>query len=185
MTTSNFVIYGAGGHAKVLEDLLEKLDLNVEVFFDDSGKIDSVNGVRVTSYDASVSPQLPLVIGIGNPKIRKLLLEKIKHIFSSLIHPTAVVASDVEIGEGTVVLAGAVIQSGAKIGRHVIINSNVTIDHDAVISDFVTTYPGAYVGAEAIVGEGVVVNPNSVIMRFCEVPAYYDIAPGEIIDGKI
>lgn len=179
------VVYGAGGHARVLQDLLKKLDLKVEVFFDDSNKLTEVNGIRVAPYDVSVAREFPLILGIGNPKIRKLLLEKVEHAFSTLIHPTASIAADVEIGEGTVVLAGAVIQAGAKIGKHAIINSNVTVDHDAVVSDFVTTYPGVYIGAEAVVGEGVVINPNSVIMRFSEVPSYYDIAPGEVINGKV
>lgn len=185
MTNSNYLIYGAGGHAKVLKDLLEKLNLNVEVFFDDSNKINEVKGIKVSPYDASILPENPLVLGIGNPKVRKLLSDKVNHSFSILIHPSAVIASDAIIGAGTVVLAGAVIQSGAKIGKHAIINSNVTIDHDAVLEDFVTTYPGVYVGAEAVVKEGVVVNPNSTIMRFSEIPAYYEIGPGEIVDGTL
>lgn len=181
----NYLIYGAGGHAKVLQDLLGKLDLEVEVFFDDSNQLDNIRGVKVSPYEAAFSPDSLIVLGIGNSRVRKLLSEKVKHGFSVLIHPTAVVASDAIIEEGTVVLAGAVIQSGAKIGKHVIVNSNVTIDHDAIVEDFVTTYPGVYIGAEAVVGEGVVINPNGVIMRFSEIPAYYEIGPGEVIDGKL
>lgn len=186
MTDKNYLIYGAGGHAKVLRDLLGKKNLKVEVFFDDSNKrLDDVKGVKVLPYDVSFSPDSPIVLGIGSSRIRKLLSTKVEHSFSTLLHPTAVIASDVEIEEGTVVLAGAVIQSGAKIGKHVIINSNVTIDHDAVIGDFVTTYPNVYIGAEAVISEGVVINPNSVIMRFSEVPACYEIGPCEVVDGKL
>lgn len=181
----NHLIYGAGGHAKVLQDLLEKLNLEVEVFFDDSNRLDDIRGIKVSPYETTYSPNSPVVLGIGSSRARKLLSEKVKHDFSVLIHPTAVIASDVIIEEGTVVLAGAVIQSGAKVGKHVIVNSNVTIDHDAVVEDFVTTYPGVYIGAEAVVGEGVVINPNSVIMRFSEIPAYYEIGPGEVVDGKL
>ena len=181
----NYLIYGAGGHAKVLQDLLGKLDLEVEVFFDDSNQLYNIRGVKVSPYEAAFSPDSRVVLGIGSSRVRKLLSEKVKHGFSVLIHPTAVVASDAIIEEGTVVLAGAVIQSGAKIGKHVIVNSNVTIDHDAIVEDFVTTYPGVYIGAEAVVGEGVVINPNGVIMRFSEIPAYYEIGPGEVIDGKL
>src|SRR5690606_20095262 len=185
MTTNNYLIYGAGGHAKVLKDLIEKMNLEVNAFFDDSNQVHEVKGIKVHPYDTSFSREKPLILGIGNPRVRKLLSEKVEHGYSTLIHPDAVVASDAIIEEGTVVLAGAVIQSGAYIGKHVIINSNVTIDHDAVVGDFVTTYPGVYVGAEAVVGEGAVINPNSVVMRFSQVPSYYEVGPMEVVNGKL
>lgn len=185
MTTNNYLIYGAGGHAKVLKDLIEKTNLEVYAFFDDSNQISEIKGIEVRPYDASFAPGKLLVLGIGNSRVRKLLFEKVKHGYSILVHPDAVVASDAIIEEGTVVLAGAVIQSGARIGKHVIINANVTIDHDAVVGDFVTTYPGVYVGAEAVVGEGAVINPNSVVMRFSQVPSYYEVGPMEVVNGKL
>lgn len=151
---SSLLIYGSGGHGKVVADCAKCLGLVIAGFFD-----------RENSYAADYKKEIPLLIAIGNPNVRREIARTCRHQFTHLIHPSAVVAEDVQIGEGTVILAGAVIQTGAVIGRHVIINANVTIDHDAVIDDFVTTYPGVYIGGEASIGRGAILNANVVVER--------------------
>lgn len=180
---NDYLIYGAGGQARVLKDLISTLGNTHKVlcFFNDSNTPTELGRIPVLPYDASFQPNIALVLGIGNSKVRKMLTEKVAHPFVTLIHPKASIANDVEIGEGTVVLAGAVIQSGAKIGKHVIINANVTIDHDAIVEDYVTTYPGVYVGAEATIAEGTTINPNVVIMKFMKTEAFSEIAPGQVV----
>jgi len=145
---------------------------------------EALSNVPVVPYNEAFHLEMPIVLGIGSAKVRKILAEKVKHCFATLIHPTAYIAKDVEVGEGTIVLAGAVIQTGAKIGKHAIINSNVTIDHDAIVEDYVTTYPGVYVGAEAVIGIGTTINPNAVIMRFSKTVEFSEIEPGEIFIHK-
>lgn len=185
MKVNHFLIYGAGGHARVLLDGLRKQfgEKTVHVFFNDGEEPKAIAGIPVVPYAADEHPEVNLLVGIGMPKIRECITEKVAHSFGIFIHPQASVASDAEIGEGTVVLAGAVIQSKAKVGRHAIINANVTVDHDGVVEDFVTTYPGVYVGAGAILGKGAIINPNAVIMRFSKVAPFVEIRAGQIIEG--
>lgn len=182
MEETKYVIYGAGGHARVLRNLLTSTDSSAELlcFFNDAEKPHEVDGTVVFPYSAAVFPEAVMLLGIGSAKIRKSLAEKVSHRIATLIHPSAFIADDVELGEGTVVLPQAVIQSGAKIGKHVIINSHVCVDHDAVVEDYVTTYPGVYIGGEALVGEGCLLNPNAVVMRFTVVPPYIEVMPGEV-----
>ena len=182
MDEKSYVIYGAGGHARVLKDLVKSIAPSSEVmcFFNDSDLPKEIAGIRVLPYNSDVHPEATLLLGIGSGKVRKSLAEKVSHRMSAFIHPSAWIADDVEIGEGTVVLPQAVIQSGAKIGKHVVINSHVCVDHDAVVEDYVTSYPGVYIGGEASVGEGCLLNPNAVVMRFTVVPAYIEVMPGEV-----
>jgi sugar O-acyltransferase (sialic acid O-acetyltransferase NeuD family) len=182
MDRKRYVIYGAGGHARVLKNLLKSADPSCEVlcFFNDSESPREVDGTPVVPYTKTAQPEACLLLGIGSGKVRKSLAEKVSHSMPTIIHPSAFIADDVEIGEGTVVLPQAVIQSGARIGRNVIINSHVCVDHDAVVEDFVTTYPGVYIGGEAKVGEACLLNPNSVVMRFSVVPASMEVMPGEV-----
>jgi len=182
-TNTNYLIYGAGGHAKVLKDLLSVLATKSEIlcYFNDSDEPKELAGIPVKVYDPTQYLEGSVILGIGNGKVRKLLAEKVKHPFATLVHPSASVAADAELGEGTVILAGAVVQAGSKIGKHVIINANVTVDHDAIVSDYVTTYPGVYLGAESHIAEGTTINSNAVVMRFMKTEAYTEIEPGKII----
>ncbi|SFC39059.1 acetyltransferase EpsM [Parapedobacter composti] len=184
MDSEHFLIYGAGGHARVLLDGIRKQfgPGVVHAFFNDGDQPKEIDGIPVLAYVSERFPDIPLLLGIGKPDVRERLAERVSHRFGTFIHPLASVASDAIIGEGAVVLAGAVVQSGAKVGRHVIINANATVDHDATVEDFVTTYPGVYVGFDAVVGHGAIVNPNVVIMRFAKVAPHTEIRAGQIIE---
>lgn len=183
MNREHYLIYGAGGHARVLLDGIHKQfgEHAVQIFFNDGDDPKAIAGIPVVPYATDKQPEEKLLIGVGKPEIREHLAAKISHRFGIFIHPQASVASDAQIGEGTVVLAGAVIQSGAKVGRHTIINANVTIDHDGIVEDFVTTYPGVYVGYQAVLGKGSIINPNVVVMRFAKVAPFAEIHAGQII----
>lgn len=173
MLMNNWVIYGGGGHARVLADAIKAKGEVVANYFDDNEAIFSINNIEVKPYHESTASKAQLIIGIGNNKIRKRISKYIVHPFGTLIHPTAVIAADVAIGEGAVILAGVVIQSGAVIGKHVVVNANVTIDHDAQISDFCSIYPNSYIGGAASIGSGNTIEACSVINRMEIIPAAF------------
>lgn len=118
------------------------------------------------------------VIALGEPKLKKGAGERLQGSgirYATLIHPTAVIGEFVDLGEGTVVCAGTVLTVNIKVGKHVIINVNSCIGHDAVIEDYVTLAICANVMGEVTVGEGcyvatgvtirnrVAIGPNSII----------------------
>lgn len=152
-----FKIYGKGGLAKVIKDLILLRGYLFGGNFDDADP--------ELEYIFNVNDKSLLVIGVGNNQSRERISESVQHQFGTLIHPTASVSREAEIGEGTVVLAGAIVQAGARIGRHVIINANVVIDHDAVVEDFASIYPGTYVAGAATVKARATVPPHTVIPR--------------------
>ncbi len=176
---TSYVIYGAGGHASVVADLVNLQGSKVEAFFDDQPQ-EASNGL-IKPYAANIHPDSELIISIGNNSIREKVAGKVSHKFGTLIHPSAYVAKDAQLGEGTVVLANAVVQSKAKIGKHVIINAGVCIDHNAIIDDFVLIYPNTYVGGGAILEKGVLVNAGAVILRNAVVKAGSEVPPLSVI----
>lgn len=152
--SNRYLLLGNGGHARVVKDLIERTSASVLHVFNDD-----------TEYDACCEPDLPLMIAIGNNKVRKSIAAKVKHTMPALVHPSAQLAADVIIGAGTVILANAVIQAGAKIGKHCLINANVVIDHEAEVGDFVNIYPNVYIGGAAKIGDLISIDPGTIIAR--------------------
>ena len=125
------------------------------------------------------------VIAVGDNRDRKGEAEAhAGDTFPILVHPCASINGEVLIGEGTVIMAGAVVQTRAKIGRFCILNTGCSVDHDCVLGDYVHIAPGAHlcgnvtVGEGALVGVGVGVAPNTVIPAWSLVKAArLDICP--------
>lgn len=117
-------IIGEGGHAKVIKSMLKGVEQNATI------------------------------IAIGNNKDRKKVAVLEPGPFFVLMHKTAFVAEGVKLGEGTVVMAGAIIQPGVMIGKHCIINTGATLDHDCLIGDYVHIGPGANLCGDVTVMEG-------------------------------
>lgn len=171
---NDWVVYGGGGHARVIGEAIKINGERLRAYFDDNGDLSPINNTPVFPYRGSIEQEARLIIGIGNNEVRRNISNYTVHEFGTVIHPRAVVANDVLIGEGTVVLAGAVIQSGAIVGKHVIINANVTIDHDAVIGDYCNIYPNSYIGGGAKIGSGVTISPCAVVARLTEIPSVFE-----------
>ena len=149
-----YIIYGNGGHSKVIRDIIEITGGEIVAVYDENHP-----------YNPEAFPNAEAVIAIGNNEIRQKIAQEITHTFATLIHPKAVVASHAVVGVGSVILANAVVQEQAIVGKHCIIQPNVTIDHDAQIGDFSIIYPNSYVGGEAQIVSLATVPPNTIVGR--------------------
>ncbi|SDB10849.1 acetyltransferase [Eubacterium oxidoreducens] len=155
------VIIGASGHGKVIADIVKKSGDIVLGFLDDAME----QGDEFCGYPVlGKVPDFPkyiekysFVIGIGNHTVREriaLELSGKKASFYTAIHPSAQISSvDVTIGEGSVVMANAVINSGARIGRQCIINTAAVVEHDNRISDYVHIAVGAKLAGTVDIGK--------------------------------
>ena len=152
---NRLIIIGASGHGKVVADIAEKNGYDEIEFYDDDESISSCGKWPVIGLTAkALGKSDDLFIAIGNAALREKVMDCFEgRHFPVLIHPNAVVADDVEIGEGSVVMAGAVVNPGAKIGKGVIINTCSSVDHDCVIDDFVHVSVGAHLSGTVVVGE--------------------------------
>ncbi len=168
-------LYGAGGHAKVIVDILEMKGTSIAGYFDDdpTKKIWNYPGFSFPGSFDLLSDGL--IVSIGNNIMRKKIVDAVTAKYFKVIHPSAIISSHSAIGEGTVVMGGALINADTQIGKHCIINSNAVIDHECIIGDFVHVSPNAtlcgnvevgqlsHVGAGAVVIQGKKIGTNAVI----------------------
>ena len=93
----------------------------------------------VNGYKAYIGDDTEFFVSVGNPCIRERIQKDICEmggIIATLIHPSAVVSDSSDIGVGSVVMAGAIVNADARIGNGVIINTFSSVDHDCVIGAF-------------------------------------------------
>lgn len=178
------LIIGASGHGKVCADIALKMNKWQSVYFlDDDKCIKSSMGLEVIGTSDDVFKHIDeyeIFVGIGNNATRQRIHEMLETVGASipvLIHSNAVIGNQVEIGNGTAVMAGVVVNCCTKIGKGCIINTGSTIDHDNCIEDFVHVSPGSHlagtvkVGTGTWLGIGSVVSNNITITNGCKVGA--------------
>lgn len=164
----NIIIIGAGGHAKVIADIVLKSGNNLIGFLDDNKAGDTVVGFEVLGRIDKIEEfedKAEFVIGIGDSYIRKRIAEKYGVKWSILVHPSACVASEVFLGEGTVVMANAVINACTTIRKHCIINSGVIIEHDNTIENYTHISPNATLCGQVFIGECTHVGAGATIIN--------------------
>lgn len=171
-------LYGASGHAKVIIDILANAGIAVEALVDDNQNISNLHGIPIVHSAEGLSP---LIVSIGNNKIRKRIAEKLQCVFGIAVHSSAFVSPNAKIGEGTVVMPGAIIQSDAQIGRHCIINTGATIDHECVIEDYVHVSPNASLCGNVHVGEGTQIGAGAVVVPNKEIGKWSLICAGSVV----
>ena len=173
------IIIGASGHGKVVADCAVKNGYEHIVFLDDDENVTRCGRYEVAGR-SSEADRLSgdVIVAIGNAGFRKKVQAEIdENRLVTLIHPEAVVGDDVEIGAGSVVMAGAVINPGSRVGKGVIVNTCSSVDHDCKIGDFVHVAVGAHlagsveVGEASWIGAGAIVNNNLCICGNCMIGA--------------
>ena len=175
---NEFTLIGAGGHAKVIIELIEESGDQVKEVMDN-------NPALTQLMDYSVIPeQKPaghVIICVGNNKIRKRIAENSEGLFGTAIHPKANISKRSPIGEGTVVMAGTSINAEAVIGKHCIINTNASVDHECKIGDFVHIGPNASLGGNVSVGEGSSIGIGSSVIQGINIGQWSTIGAGAVI----
>lgn len=148
-------IIGAGGHGKVAADIALRVGYSEVVFLDDSPELHFCAGLPVVGKvsDACCFEDVDCFVAVGNPEVRESIMENSANRFVSLVHPHAVISRRVTIGDGTIIMAGTVINSDSAIGRGCIINTGASVDHDCTIGDYVHVSVGAHVAGGVEVGE--------------------------------
>ena len=177
--SQEIVIIGAGGHGRVISDIIEKYGDKVYGYLDDGnvkecGKYPVLGKVELADklFDKK------FIIAVGNNITRKNIYKKYPHLnYYTAIHPDAVIANDAKIGAGTCVMASAVINANAVIGNQCIINTASVVEHDNCISDYVHISPHATlcgtvnVGALTHIGAGAIIINNTSVCDGCVIGA--------------
>lgn len=187
------LVWGTSGHARVVVDIiLQGNHYEIFGFLDDgcSGQQgESFLGAPILGgqeqLDTLVAKSVEhIILGVGDSHARlslsRLACEK-GFILATAIHPSAVIASDVEIASGTVIAAGAVINPATRIGRNVIVNTSSSVDHDCVIEEGAHICPGVHLAGNVMVGRSTWVGIGSTVINRVRIGAGSMIGAGSVV----
>ncbi len=175
---NNIVLIGAGGHGKVIAEIIEETGGTIYQVVDSNPAITELIGYPVTREPAS---GYPVIIAVGNNFARKRIANENNFELALAIHPSANLSKRSSVGKGSVVMAGVSVNSGTDIGKHCIINTNASIDHDCKIADFVHVSPGAALAGNVTVGEGSHIGIGSSVIQGIHIGKWVTIGAGAVI----
>lgn len=185
---NKLIIIGASGHGKVAADIAIKMNKWQSIaFLDDNESIKASMGLEVIgkTIDAFMyKDEADFFVAIGSnatrEKVQENLIEQGLNVVK-LIHPSAVIGTDVEIGIGTVVMAGVVINSSSRIGKGCIINTSSSLDHDNVIESYVHISPGVSLAGTVKVGKGSWLGIGSVVSNNVNICSGCNVGAGAVV----
>ncbi|NMH29497.1 acetyltransferase [Flavobacterium silvaticum] len=183
MEQTKTCLYGAGGHGKVILDIFEANNIQIQAVIDDNASISEVLGVPV--IHKIPDENCPVLISIGNNKTRKNIAEVLGCDFSTAIHPSAIISKHVTIGEGTAVMAGVIINPDSVIGKHCIINTGAILEHDNTIGDFAHISPGAVLAGNVSIGQGTHIGTNVSVIPNVKIGKWATIGAGSVIISDV
>jgi sugar O-acyltransferase (sialic acid O-acetyltransferase NeuD family) len=189
------LIYGAGGHGKVVADVLERQGTyKLLGFLDDNPAVWSkeLSGYKIFGgIDACTDQGLnlyPFIVAIGDNRARQQIVDRLETLgchFGRAIHPSAQIAKDVQLASGVMVMANAAINPGSSIGSHTIVNTSATVDHDCIIGDFVHISPAAALAGNVVVQEGAHIGIGSIILPGIKVGTFSVVGAGAVVTEDI
>ena len=203
MHPQRILVFGAGGHAKVVAEVARALGQEVAGFLEDGEAREGHAhfGAQILSWRRFVADLqrwegVPIALAIGDNLGRARAFERLGALgrpVATLIHPSAVVSPTAVIGAGTVIMPTAVVNADARLGLGVIVNTGAVVEHDVELGDFVHLSPhvalggGVRVGPRAHLGLGAValprVNINTDVRVGAGAVVLSDIPPGATVVG--
>tara|TARA_Y100000385_G_C12790372_1_gene507365 strand:+ start:47 stop:643 length:597 start_codon:yes stop_codon:yes gene_type:complete len=178
-------LYGAGGHAYSIIELVRSLKVYLPVqVVDDNPKLASIIGVPVLS-SKDILPDIPMIISVGNNIIRKQISEKNNLEFPSFIHDSVVLYPSSKIGVGSVVFPNCVIDADVSLGDFCIVNNNATVSHNVFVESFVHISIQASVAGGVSIGEGSLIGAGSVILPNIKIGKWATIGAGAIVTKDV
>lgn len=192
------ILIGAGGHARVLIDLIRLSGL-----YEIAGIIDSqlkvgemVSGIDVLGNDDVLGKLYShglkyASVAVGSTKDnfkRRVLYENAKEIGFSvpcLLHPKAVIAGNVQLLEGAQVMAGAIIQVNNTIGENTIINTGAIVEHDCQIGMHVHVCPGATISGGCKIGTGAFIGAGATVIQGLSIGNNAVVAAGAAVISDV
>lgn len=192
MAERGLYLVAAGGHGAVVLDALLAMGLGVAGILDPARTPGgTLFGVPVLGDDGWLAGRGPaealLANGAGSTPytdLRERLFEGFKargYEFVSVRHPSAVAGREAVFAEGSQVMAGAVVQCRARIGRNAVINTRASVDHDCVVGDHAFVGPGATLCGEVRVGDGAFVGAGAVVLPGVAIGARAIVGGGALV----
>lgn len=168
---SDLILFGAGGHCKVVIDAIEsRNDRKIRGILDDDERRWGTEHYEyriVGGRDSALPADCELVIAIGNNSKRRLIADLFRARGAQLgivVHLSAHIARGARLGPGTVVFANAVVSSDAIVGSNTIVDIGAVVAHDCRVGDHVHVCPGVQLCGGATVESGVMIGAGAVVI---------------------
>ena len=167
------IIVGAGGHSKVVADIVRSCGDFVCGFLDDNfterkGFYGSEIIGKICDYSTYVD-DCEFVIAIGNGKAREKIVNSLKCRWYTAIHSSAIISNSAKIDQGTVIMPNAVVNADARIGKHSIINTGSIVEHDCIIGDYTHIAPKSVVCGASCVGNHTWIGTGSAVSNLVNI----------------
>lgn len=196
MNGRRILVYGAGGHGKVVADtLIAQGAGEFAGFVDDREELwgrevlgFAVQGGGEWLREASVQAEVAMTFGIGSGEARRVILERCSRWgieILTVVHKSATVSKFAQLGPGTVVMAHAVINADAKIGAGVIVNSAAVVEHDVDVGEFAHVAPNATMGGGARLGAFSHLGLGAVVLQGVRVGSHTTIGAGAVVTRDV
>jgi sugar O-acyltransferase (sialic acid O-acetyltransferase NeuD family) len=192
------VLWGASGHAKVLQECLQQIGLEVVALFDNQPGLSSpLPGVPLYTglagfqeWRALGLEDVGFLVAIGGDRGRDrmaihALLEENRLIPLRAVHPTAFVAATAKLGDGSQVLAHATVCVDAVLGRQTIVNTKASVDHDTVVGIGAHIAPGATIAGSVEIGDYAMIGAGAVTLPRVKIGADAVIGAGAVVTSDI
>lgn len=187
MVTKNkqYLLYGGSGHAKVIAECITANQEFVGGVFDDNPDSNGLKNIPFLGEYRIENHKYPLIVSIGDNKIRKMIVEEVKDLFGTICHPSSCISPTVNIGKGSVVFHNVILQVDCLVGSHVILNSGASIDHECSLGDFVHISPKATLCGNVKVGEGTQIGAGATILPGIKIGNWATIGAGAVIINDV
>lgn len=189
------LLLGGGGHCHSVLDSVKAGN-----WFDEIGIVDkkyrSINGADVVGQDEELgdlyekgwSYAFITVGSVGNTELRHKLYDKVRSlgfIVPIIVDPSAVIASDVNIGEGVYIGKNVIVNAGSSIAEGCIINSGAIVEHDCLIGEFSHVSPGAVLCGQVLIGKDTHIGAGSVVIQGISIGDRTMIGAGSVVVNNV
>jgi sugar O-acyltransferase (sialic acid O-acetyltransferase NeuD family) len=186
VATEKIIVHGGGEHARVVLDCLLAQGKQVLGLFDPKYAGTTLMGVpQWGEYSAEKFPEANAIVAIGNNALRKKVVAKTIHSFTRAIHPSAIVSTFSNVGIGSMVLHGVIIQAQTSVGNHVILNTGARVDHDCNIGDYVHLAPGSILCGTVNIGEGALIGAGAIVLPGITVGDWAVVGAGAVVTRNV
>jgi sugar O-acyltransferase (sialic acid O-acetyltransferase NeuD family) len=194
----NVIVLGDGGHASVIIDLLELLNIkDITICTNNLGNNEQYNSLYNYICEAELlSKQYScgenyLINGLGSVNSLKKRIEiytkfkKLKFSFINLIHPFSYVSKSARLGDGVQIFAGSILQPNLSVEDNVIINTKVSVDHDCIIKSHVHLAPGVTISGGVTIGAGTHIGTGATVIQGVNIGENCHIGAGCLITEDV
>jgi acetyltransferase EpsM len=188
-------VYGAGGHARVMYEVINASGVyDIIGFIDDdetrTGEIylgfELITNIQKFVVRNKKENVRNMFIAIGDNTMRERVANQmVSYQFPVVIHSSAVVSKDAKIGSGTVIMPGAIIEPQVNIGEHSIVNTGAIIGHSSNIGDFCHIAGNSIISGEVTVGKASFVAIGSCVTPQITIGNHCIIGAGSVITRDV